>query len=97
MCQQIRNASGLSDMGQRVQQLKSTWLRHGGFGCLLMGAGLSVTLDASALRAAEAEWWVWCAEGTLGLVVFMSGLGLFGSAVRCRTLLDLEEERDRQS
>ena len=40
---------------------------------------------------------MWCAEGTLGLVVFMSGLGLFGSSVRWRTLLDLEEERDRQS
>ena len=40
---------------------------------------------------------MWCVEGTLGLVVFMSGLGLFGSVVRCRTLLDLEEERNRQS
>jgi len=40
---------------------------------------------------------MWCAEGTLGLAAFMSGLGLFGSAVRCRTLLDLEEERNRQS
>ena len=56
-----------------------------------------MTLDASAFRAAGAEWWMWCVEGTLGLVVFMSGLGLFGSAVRCRTLLDLEEERNRQS
>ena len=84
-------------MEKRVKQLKTSWLRHGGFGCLLIGAGLSVVLDASALRAAGAEWWMWCVEGTLGLVVFMSGLGLFGSAVRCRTLLDLEEERNRQS
>ncbi len=84
-------------MGQRARQLRNTWLRHGGFGCLLIGAGLSVTLDASTFRAAGAEWWMWCVEGTLGLVVFMSGLGLFGSAVRYRTLLDLEEERDRQS
>ena len=84
-------------MGQRTRQLRNTWLRQGGFGCLLIGAGLSVTLDASAFRAAGAEWWMWCVEGTLGLVVFMSGLGLFGSAVRCRTLLDLEEERNRQS
>ena len=84
-------------MGQRARQLRTTWLRHGGFGCFLIGAGLSVTLDASAFRAAGAEWWMWCVEGTLGLVVFMSGLGLFGSAVRCRTLLDLEEERNHQS
>ena len=84
-------------MKRQTKQLKAKWLRHGGFGCLLIGAGLSVTLDASALRAAGAEWWMWCAEGTLGLVVFMSGLGLFGSAVRCRTLLDLGEEPDRQS
>lgn len=84
-------------MKRQSKQLKVKWLRYGGFGCLLIGAGLSVTLDASALRAVGAEWWMWCAEGTLGLVVFMSGLGLFGSAVRCRTLLDLEEERDGQS
>ena len=84
-------------MEGQTKQFKFKWLKHGGFGCLLIGAGLSVVLDASALRAVGAEWWMWFAEGTLGLVVFMSGLGLFGSSVRWRTLLDLEEERDRQS
>ena len=36
---------------------------------------------------------MWCAEGTLGLVAFMSGLGLhLGASVGCRAILDLEEE-----
>lgn len=59
-------------------------------GCLLLGAGLSVTLDASAQRLGEAAWWVWAGEGTLGLVVFMAGMAFFGDAVRYRVHLDRE-------
>ena len=66
------------------------WL-HGGLGCLLIGAGLSVTLDASAQRMAGEEWWLWGFEGTLGLVIFMSGLGFFGSSVRYLVLIDLKD------
>ena len=64
---------------------------------MLIGAGLSVTLDASAQRMAGEEWWVWGLEGTAGLVMFMSGLGFFGSAVRYLVRMDLSEEKDGQS
>ena len=66
-------------------------------GCLLIGAGLSVTLDASAQRMAGEEWWLWGLEGTLGLVIFMSGLGFFGSAIRYLVRMDLSEEKAGQS
>ena len=79
------------------QNLRTLWWRHGGLGCLLIGAGLSVTLDASAQRMAGEEWWVWGFEGTLGLVIFMSGLGFFGSAVRYLVRMDLSEEKAGQS
>jgi len=71
--------------------------RNGGLGCLLIGAGLSVTLDASAQRMAGEEWWLWGLEGTLGLVIFMSGLGFFGSAIRYLVRMDLSEEKAGQS
>jgi len=79
------------------QNLRTLWWRHGGLGCLLIGAGLSVTLDASAQRMAGEEWWVWGLEGTAGLVMFMSGLGFFGSAVRYLVRMDLSEEKAGQS
>ena len=59
---------------------------------MLIGAGLSVTLDASAQRIAGETWWLWGLEGTLGLVVFMSGLGFFGSSVRYLVLKDLKDK-----
>ena len=79
------------------QSFRTLWWRHGGLGCLLIGAGLSVTLDASAQRMAGEEWWVWGLEGTAGLVMFMSGLGFFGSAVRYLVRMDLSEEKAGQS
>lgn len=73
------------------------WWRHGGLGCLLIGAGLSVTMDASAQRIAGGTFWLWGLEGTAGLVMFMSGLGFFGSAVRYLVLMNLSEEESGQS
>ena len=51
-----------------------------------------MTLDASAQRIAGEAWWLWGLEGTLGLVIFMSGLGFFGSSVRYLVLRDLKNE-----
>ena len=77
---------------QTHQTLRALWWRHGGLGCLLIGAGLSVTLDASAQRIAGEASWLWGLEGTLGLVVFMSGLGFFGSSVRYLVLKDIKDK-----
>lgn len=82
---------------QTIQSHRSMWWRHGGLGCLLIGAGLSVTLDASAQRIAGGTFWLWGLEGTAGLVMFMSGLGFFGSAVRYLVLMNLSEEESGQS
>ena len=59
---------------------------------MLIGAGLSVTLDALAQRIAGEAWWLWGFEGTLGLVIFMSGLGFFGSSIRYLVLKDLTDK-----
>ncbi len=53
-------------------------------GLVLVGAGLSVAMDASSRRAAGAPPRGWLARGTVGLVLVGSGLSVFGDAVRRR-------------
>jgi hypothetical protein len=50
-----------------------------GTGLALVGAGLSMAIDAGSRRAAGRPWF---ARGTLGLVAVGSGLSVFGDAVR---------------
>lgn len=50
-----------------------------GAGLALVGAGLSIAVDAGTRRAAGRPWFV---QGTAGLVVLGSGLSVFGDAVR---------------
>ena len=42
-------------------------------------------------------WWLWSLAGTAGLVMFMSSLGYFESAVRDLVLMNLSDEEDGQS
>lgn len=80
-----------------MEELRKRWLKHGSIGCLLIGAGLSMLLDASADRVAGMAWWGWVAQGAFALVTFMSGLGFFGSAVRYLVHMDrLREREERQ-
>lgn len=80
-----------------MEELRKRWLKHGSFGCLLIGAGLSILLDAAADRIAGMAWWGWVAQGTFALVMVMSGLGFFGSAVRYLVHMDrLQEREERQ-
>lgn len=53
-------------------------------GLVLVGAGLSVAMDASTRRAAGARPAAWLSQGTVGLVLVGSGLSVFGDAVRRR-------------
>lgn len=75
------------------KKYRKLWFWNGTIGFALIGAGLSVTIDALALRLDDVAWWVWGAEGTAGLVLFMAGLAFFGDAVRCRVFMDLEAEK----
>lgn len=72
------------------EKYRKRWFRRGAIGCTLIGAGLSIALDALAHRLNDADWWVWAGEGTAGLVVFMTGLAFFGDAVRYRVHMDRE-------
>ncbi|MGB1056976.1 MAG: hypothetical protein ACPGYM_08580 [Flavobacteriales bacterium] len=80
-------------MGNSLQDHRRVWLIHGGLSNVWMGAGLCVAMDASARRTAGEAFWNWVGEGTLGLAVFMAGLGFFGSAVRHLVHMDRRRER----
>lgn len=77
--------------------LRRKWLVHGGVGCLLIGSGLSITLDAAARKTNASHWLIWSSEGTLGLIILMSGLAFFGSAVRYLVLMDIARQKEQGS
>jgi integral membrane sensor domain MASE1 len=56
------------------------WLLYAPLGMLIIGTGLCVTIEAGFLKFARAEQIEWIKQGTLGLVIFMSGLAVFGRA-----------------
>lgn len=49
-------------------------------GLVLTGAGLSITIEAGLLKGSSSSSWQWIALGTLGLVLFNSGLALVAKA-----------------
>lgn len=53
-------------------------------GLVLVGAGLSIAVDAASRRAAGAAPRRWLGQGTLGLVVLNSGLSVFGDSITRR-------------
>lgn len=54
-------------------------------GLALVGAGLSVSIDAAVRRSGGAGARRWVGQGTVGLVVLNTGLSVFGDAVRRRS------------
>ncbi len=80
------------------ETVRKQWLIHGTAGFLLVGAGVSVICDAAIRRLSESHWELWFGEGTVGLVLLMSGLAFFGSAVRYMVHMDrIAEYSDRRA
>ena len=57
---------------------KTKWLLFSITGLLLTGLGMSVAIDAGVNKYSDHPW---VAEGTLALVIFNTGLSLFGRGV----------------
>jgi hypothetical protein len=54
------------------------WLWQAPIGLMLVGAGLSMAIDAGSQKA-DGQPWFW--YGTLALVLFNAGLCVFGGAI----------------
>lgn len=57
---------------------KKKWLFLATIGLVLVGAGLSMTIDAGSVKANGGNWFWY---GTASLIVFNSGLCVFGTAI----------------
>jgi hypothetical protein len=59
-------------------QPKTKWWLFSSSGLMLVGLGLSMAIDAGSKRYSGEPWF---AYGTCALIVFNSGISLFGQAV----------------
>jgi hypothetical protein len=53
---------------------KGKWLISGGFGCILIGTGFSIGVEASHWKHDGDPLWVWVTGGTLGIAILMAGI-----------------------
>lgn len=71
----------------------SKWKWMAPLGLTLAGLGLSLVGEATIWKMQELYWLQWAGLGTLGLLVFNSGLAIFGDAVKRRFWLEMEEKK----
>lgn len=71
-----------------LQTARKRWFSHATTGALALGTGISLIFDASYRRFSEEVAEIWWLEGSLGFVLFMTGLAFFGSAVRYMVHMD---------
>jgi hypothetical protein len=64
-----------------MQTIKHKWLGFSVLGLILIGAGLSLAIDAGFYRLQNPEGWNWIYYGTCALIVFNSGICFFGQGV----------------
>jgi hypothetical protein len=57
------------------------WLIQAPLGLVLVGAGFSITIEGGLMRYDHAPFLEWFIVGTFGLIVFNSGLSVFGNAI----------------
>jgi hypothetical protein len=78
------------------QQYYRRWLIQAPIGLVLIGFGACLIAEAAMDKYEGAPLWQWVAYGTVALVVFNSGLSLFGDAIlqRCRYERAAEKEKE---
>ncbi len=64
-----------------MKDLKRKWLFYSVSGLILIGAGLSLAIDAGFYRFEQPDNLFWIAYGTLALIIFNSGICLFGQGI----------------
>ncbi|MFN7117060.1 MAG: hypothetical protein ACK4TA_09700 [Saprospiraceae bacterium] len=57
------------------------WLIQAPLSLVLVGMGICFISESAMLKASGAAWTHWVAAGTGSLVVFNSGLSIFGNAI----------------
>lgn len=69
------------------------WLLQAPVGLVLIGFGASLIAEAAVYKYQGAATWDWVAFGTIALVVFNSGISVFGGAILHRVRYEREKEK----
>ncbi len=67
------------------------WLIQAPSGLVLIGFGACLIAESAMLKASNAAWTQWVPAGTLALVVFNSGVSIFGNAILERVRYEREQ------
>ena len=78
----------------RGKQYYRRWMLRAPFGLVLVGLGLSLVVEAGFYKHAGAGTWQWVGFGTLALVVFNSGLCIFGDAILQRVRYERAQQAE---
>jgi hypothetical protein len=71
------------------------WLVQAPIGLVIIGFGASLISEAAMLKYSGAPTWDWVSYGTIALIVFNSGISVFGGAILHR--VRYENSRNQSS
>ncbi|GAA5041727.1 hypothetical protein GCM10011506_43600 [Marivirga lumbricoides] len=77
-----------------MKQLKRRWLVYAISGLILIGAGLSLSIEAALYRFQNIGGFSWIGYGTVALIIFNSGICLFGQGVIYKVRLDDKRQQE---
>jgi len=78
------------------QKYYRRWLIRASIGLVLIGFGACLIAEAAMDKYEGAPLWQWVAYGTVALVVFNSGLSLFGDAILQRSRYERALEKEQE-
>jgi hypothetical protein len=67
------------------------WLIRAPLGLVIIGFGACLIAEAAIYKSSGASTWQWLAYGTIALIVFNSGLSIFGDAILQRMRYEQRE------
>lgn len=69
------------------------WLIQAPTGLMVIGFGVALIAEAAMTKYGGAATWQWVAYGTVALIVFNSGLCLFGDAILHRVRYEIARKQ----
>lgn len=78
------------------QKYYRRWLIRAPIGLVLIGFGACLIAEAAMDKYEGTPFWQWVAYGTVALVVFNSGLSLFGDAILQRSRYERALEKEQE-
>ena len=76
--------------------LRTKWLVLSVTGVFLLGAGLCTLSEAGHIKHSNAPMEKWVLSGTYSMVLFMSGLGLFGQGLILKMRMEVRRDIRRE-